>query len=350
MTPEERRRGIEVVLDERPELDLDELQDLLARAGVAVDEATLVEDLDILGYDVDDVTAAPVEAADLHEDADDGAAAAPLGAPLDADAHVDRQDDAVAGARPRAVLVMVAAAMVLVVIAIVMIVGGGDEDTDDPVATADDTEVARAGGDTDTTGPTEPVEVAPVGPGSDPALDVPETLTDDFERSDIGDFPGVSTWELLRGYFANTDGNLDVLGPPDDGVVVAAVDVGSEDVRAQVSIDRPASRAGLAFRIVDEQNMFVWARVPEVGSIVLYEVVDGLPEPVASSGYVPDGDGMPVLGINVVEDSVELLHEGVVVATYDDLPPAEGTTRIGLALLAGGEGLPLFDELRVLTP
>jgi hypothetical protein len=324
VTPEERRRGIELIMDERPGADLDELQRLLGEVGVEVDEATLVGDLDALGYEVDDVAPpAPV--------AGDG-------------------NGTVGWARSRrdGVVVLLVAVAVLIVITVVLFVG---DDEGDPVATGiTEAPLAQAGGASDSTGTTGEVPVAPEGPGSDPALDAPETLTDDFERGDIGDFPGVATWELVRGYWANTDGNLEPLGPPDEGAVVAAVDVGSGDVRAQVQIDRPASRAGLAFRIVDEGNLFVWAPVPEMGTIVLFEVVDGEAMPVSESGYAPPGDGMPALGINLVGDRAELLRDGVVIATYEGLPPADGATRIGVALLAGGEGLPLFDELRVLVP
>ncbi|HMJ78320.1 MAG TPA: hypothetical protein VK507_20225, partial [Iamia sp.] len=349
MTEEERRRGIEMVLDHRPAIDLGELQALLAKAGVEVDATTLVEDLDALGYDVDDEPVDPdVEDEALVDDVDDEVVepAGPDVVVLESEDVVPAEDDD--GHRPGrrlgTMVVLAAAAVVLLVILVVVFVSDGDGDGGDDVAVTEpgDTSVAQAGGTSaPDTADTTPPPIAPEGPGSDPALDVPETLTDDFERADIGDFPGLATWELLSGDWANTDGNLDVIGVPEDGLAVAAFEVDSGDIRAQVQVDRPAARAGIAFRVVDGANLFVWAPVPEIGSIILYEVVDGVATGVADAGFVEPGDGMPALGINLVGDRAELLRDGVVVATYDSLPPAEAPTRIGVAVLDGGEGLPL---------
>jgi hypothetical protein len=179
---------------------------------------------------------------------------------------------------------------------------------------------------------------------------VPETRTDDFERGEIGDFPDVATWELLSGEWANTDGNLDVTSVPEDAAAVAAIDVGRGDVRAQVQIDRRASRSGIAFRIVDDRNFLLWCTVPEYATNILFHVVDGEATPIADSGLTATGDGLPALGINLVGTTAELLNDGVVVATYEELPPADGATRIGVAALTAEEGLPLFDEVKVLTP
>ncbi|HEV7721225.1 MAG TPA: hypothetical protein VGO60_08070 [Iamia sp.] len=365
MTEEERRRGIEMVLDHRPAIDLGELQALLAKAGVEVDASTLVEDLDALGYDVDDEPVDDDEEPDaedeeLEDDGEDEVAFVDLAKPV-GDVELDEVEDVAPddddGARPGrglgTMVVLGAAAVVLLVILVVVLVSGdGDDDGADDLAVTvpEDTRVAQAGGDTTAPGTTAPPRIAPEGPGSDPALDVPETVTDDFERVDIGDFPGMATWELLSGDWANTDGNLEVLDVPEDGLAVAAFAVDSGDVRAQVQVDRPAARAGIAFRIVDEANLYLWAPVPEIGSIILYEVVDGEATPVADAGFVEPGDGMPALGINLIGDRAELLRDGVVVSTYDSLAPAEDPTRIGVAVLDGGEGLPLFDEYRVLTP
>jgi hypothetical protein len=280
----ERRRGIELVLDRQPEIDLDELQRILARVGIVVDTDTLVEDLDALGFDVDDdpteavpePSAGPTleKATDEDEEADDDED--PEAAPADveaagaddeaagADDEADAFADPAAERRPSFVLpppgadddeapaegswsrqsMMVAAAVVVVVIIVAVFLAGGSDDDGEDTATGDDgtTETVQAGGPEATpTAPTEPVRVAPEGPGSDPALDGPETRTDDFERGEIGDFPDVGTWELLSGEWANTDGNLDVTGVPDESAAVAAVDVGSADVRAQVQVDRRAS-------------------------------------------------------------------------------------------------------------
>jgi len=377
MTEEERRRGIEMVLDHRPAIDLGELQALLAKAGVEVDATTLVEDLDALGYDVDDEPVEPdaeddgIDEVETPEDEDADADVEAAGNDDDevvepAGPAIVPQDDRDVAAAPAGdeggrpgrrlgtMVVLGAAAVVLLVILVIVFVSDGDGDGGNDLTATEpgDTSVVEAGGDTSAPDSidTTPPPIAPEGPGSDPALDVPETVTDDFERADIGDFPGMATWELLSGDWANTDGNLEVLGVPTDGLAVAALEVDSADIRAQVQVDRPASRAGIAFRIVDEANMYLWAPVPEIGSIILYEVVDGVATGVADAGFVEPGDGMPALGINLVGERAELLRDGVVVATFDSLPPAEDPTRIGVAVLDGGEGLPLFDELRVLTP
>ncbi|HEX7130945.1 MAG TPA: hypothetical protein VF228_00125 [Iamia sp.] len=392
----ERRRGIELVLDRQPEIDLDELQRILARVGIVVDTDTLVEDLDALGFDVDDD---PAEAAgeppagpSLEKDVDGDEAAEddaevevedaedPEAAPADideageADGEADAFAEPAAERRPSFVLpppgadddevpvegswsrqsmMVVAAVVVVVIIVAVFLAGGSDDDGEDTTTgDGDTTETVQADGGTEATPtiPTEPVKVAPEGPGSDPALDVPETRTDDFERGDIGDFPDVGTWELLSGEWANTDGNLEVTGVPDDGFAVAAVDVASADVRAQVQVDRRSSRSGIAFRIVDERNFYIWCTVPEYATNILFEVVDGTATPVADSGLTATGDGQPALGVNLVGDRAELLNDGILVATYDGIGTGEVPTRIGVAALTDEEGLPLLDEFKVLTP
>ncbi|HEU5150515.1 MAG TPA: hypothetical protein VFU19_08460 [Iamia sp.] len=334
-TAEERRRGIALVMETRPEIDLDELQRLLARAGVEVDVDTLVDDLEALGYEVDDeVTPGPVP---------------PTIDPVDDGSYDDDGDEEPAGGAGRWAVLGLAA--VVVVVALVALVVGLGRDDDEPALeeAPPGTEMLEDGA-ADTT--TEPPRVAPEGPGRDPALEVPEALTDDFERAGIGDFPGVSTWELLSGEWANTDGNLDLVALSDEGVAVAAVDPGSGDVRAEVQVDRPGTRAGLAFRIADEDDFLLWAPMPEEGTIILFEVVEGEATPLVDSGITAPDDGMPALGVNLVGERAELLRDGAVVATYDGVAPAEEgtTTRIGVGALRDGEGLPLFDELRVLVP
>lgn len=364
----ERRRGIELVLDRQPEIDLDELQRILAKVGIVVDTDTLVGDLDALGYDVDDDTAgAPGEespvvvAEDGRDDEDDVDAFADrrpsFAAPPPRDGADDDDDDDLddEGTWTRqSLLIAGAVVLVVIVVAVFLATAGGDDDDGEDTTTgggSDAPATAQAGSaDATTTGPTEPVRVAPVGPGSDPALDVPETRTDDFERGEVGDFPDIATWELLSGDWTNTDGNLDLTAAPTDGPAVAGFDVGSGDVRAQVQVDRRASRSGLAFRIVDDRNFFVWATVPEYATTILFHVVDGEAQPVADSGLTQTGDGLPALGVNLVGDRAELFHDGVVVATYDGIGPADGATRIGVAALPGTSELPLFDEYEVLTP
>lgn len=371
----ERRRGIALVLDRQPEIDLDELQRILGRVGIHVDTDTLLADLDALGFDVDDdpLLDEPVEPAaappslakagdeptgdEDDDEVDAFADPAPAGRPsfLGASAPADRDEDDDAdehghdGTWSRQSL-LIAAAVVVVVILVAVFLAGGSDDGDDTTAGGDSTgETLQAGGSTAPTGPTEPVRVAPVGPGSDPALDVPETRTDDFERGELGDFPNVGTYEVLAGEWTNTDGNLDLTAPADPTAVVA-VDPGVGDLRAQVQVDRRASRSGLAFRIVDAENFYVWTTVPEFATNILFQVVDGEATGVADSGLTTTGDGLPSLGINIVGTSVELLNDGVVVATYDQLPPPDGATRIGLAALDESDALPLFDELKLLTP
>jgi hypothetical protein len=375
VTAAERRRGIALVLDRQPEIDLDELQRILGRVGITVDTATLLEDLDALGYDVDDEEPEEDGRADdpagipgpdrvvLEEDERGGLGEVdafadeeprPRRAPIGGDDEGDEEDAPDDGVWSRQSLVIAAAVVVVVIIVAVFLAGGNDDDGTETTDGGTGSDLATAGGGaagetTAPTGPTEPVVVAPVGPGSDPALEVPETRTDDFERGDIGDFPDVGTYEVLGGEWTNTDGNLD-LAAAADPIALIAVDPGVGDLRAQVQVDRRASRSGLAFRIVDAENFFVWTTVPEFATNILFQVVDGEAERIADSGLTTTGDGLPALGINITGTTVELLNDGVVVATYDGLPPADGATRIGLAALDESDALPLFDELKILTP
>lgn len=93
----ERRFAIEVVIERRPDIDFDDLIDVLDELGIDTDEPTLIADLDVLGYDVDaeDIADAPDPALvspDIGSGAVSPVAAPPVDAPLDASvaARTDR--------------------------------------------------------------------------------------------------------------------------------------------------------------------------------------------------------------------------------------------------------------------
>ncbi|HXH56156.1 hypothetical protein [Iamia sp.] len=362
---EERRRAIEMVLERRPDMDFEELLDILGELGIETDEPTLVADLNALGYDVDEADTAedaqdPADVAMVAGATAGGREAAPSGAvrpdPAPSatgpsalggtDAFADGPEPVAAQGRGFArsanptVVVAVAVVVVALLIAGFLALSGGDDDEtaaeegDDPTAEAPPTTAAV------------PQRVAPAGPGSDPALAGDELRGDDFEREGpgLGDFPGVGPWEALGGEWQLAEGRVSLTGPSQEVGNVVVFDSANADVRAQVLLVSPTNTSGLAFRVQDEGDFYLWGTAPEFGSIALSHVVDGVSEVLVDSGLADSGGGMPTLGIHIVGSTVELLHEGVVAGTYDDLPPAEGRTRIGLGM-AAGDGNPVFDDV-----
>jgi len=223
---------------------------------------------------------------------------------------------------------------------------GGDDEGD---VSADGGSRSERSSTTEETTTTE-LREATRGDGLDPELDSDGVLIDDFEREgpDLGDFPGGARWEVLAGEWSIADGRIGGAGSEDEAGNLTVFDPGAGDVRAQVEITRRANGAGIAFRVEDEDNYYAWATAPDYGTLVLIQVADGERTVLLDAGLASTGDGMPALGINLTGTKVELLFDGAVTETYDELPPAEGRERIGLTV-ARVDQIATFDDFRVLT-
>lgn len=189
-------------------------------------------------------------------------------------------------------------------------------------------------------------QYAPTGPGSDPALDGDDVLRDSFERSgepgELGDFPDVGPWVTGRGAWAVSGGILQLSNGETTAPNVAWVDPGATDLRAQVTLTEPEKGAGLAFRIQDADNFWLWLVVPEYSTVALVRVEDAEAEVIDNPGLVAMRPGMTV-GVHLVGSTIELLAQGVVVMTVEDADPPQGTgLGVGVAI---GETTAAFSEL-----
>lgn len=356
---EARRRAIEVVLERRPDIDLAELGEILAELGSPADEATLVADLDALGYEVDPPEDGAEAPAPPVEDRPGPRGRAADGGPR----FVPPDDDAFAGAPPREggprlrganPTVLVAAGVLVVALVVAAVLALGGDDAGDDGGDGDDV-VAVSTNPTSTTAPEatlgEDPRVAARGDGLDPALAGEGVVLDDFERPgpDLGEVPGVGPWEVLAGDWAIEEGQVTGAGAESEPGNLVAFDPGSADVRMQVELRGRTNGSGIAFRVADVDNYWAWVTAPEFGTIGLVEVADGERRTVFDAGLAVTEDGMPALGINLTGTQVELLFDGAVAATYDQLPPAEGRQRVGLTMARGDE-VAIFDDVRLLVP
>lgn len=341
MNGEDRRRIVELAASRRPDLHLEALHAMLLELGVDVDTDTLVADLDALGYEVEappDHDAAAPRPGEADPVADGGAGAV---------AHVEPTS---AGWRAHpSVLVAVAVAVVALLAVAVLALTGDDGDDEAEVRTSGSTAPESTSDSTAEVSSTTEVRTSPAGDGLDPGLVRPGVAKDEFARPgpELGEVPGIGEWQAPVGGWTVTDEQLVLAEPEPEEASLALFDPGSGDVRAQVRLRRRGEGSGLAFRVRDEQNFFLWATAPYFGIVVLLEVVDGERTVLLDSGLAPTTDGMPSLGVNIVGSTVELLFQGAVSATYDDLPPVEGRERIGLGMVGGVEQ-PIFDDLLVL--
>ena len=128
--------------------------------------------------------------------------------------------------------------------------------------------------------------------------------------------------------------------------VAAYVDTGSVDLSAEVVLPDAVAGAGLAFRVVDDRNFWLWAPALTRGSFTLVHVDDGFPRVVASSDQVGTGDGV-VIGVHAHGPTLELLvNASVVLTAVDDAPAGTGA---GLGVRAVTTRAATFDDL-TLTP
>ncbi|CAN5484722.1 hypothetical protein BH24ACT4_BH24ACT4_16700 [soil metagenome] len=348
----ERRRAIEVVLERRPDVDLNELADIMSELGTPVDEATLVSDLDALGFEVDAAHGDDNDAIRRSDGAGMAGSADAAGpsfkGPADAfDDMPDRDGRFDIRSVNPTVLVAVGVLVVALIVVAVLTLGGGD-DGDDDVATDGSTTTAAEDGDPEPTESTEP-RLATQGEGLDPALEAEGVVLDDFQREGpgLGEVPGLGAWDVLTGTWELTDGQVKGSGEDEEAGNLAVFDPGSGDVRAQVELPGRTNGSGIAFRVKDADNYFAWVTAPLYGTLGLVEVEDGNRTTLLDSGLATTGDGMPALGINLEGSKVELLFDGAVTATYDELPSAEDRQGLGLTTARGME-VATFDDLRIL--
>jgi hypothetical protein len=332
---EARRDLIELALRRRPEMGPAEVRKVLGALGEPVDPATLAADLRARGIEVV-YRADGTEVLHATRPADDSVLAAPVArgggprAPWSA---------AGTGAAPLAhpgVIAAVALGIVLLIVSVALVLAG---DGDDEV-TPGTAPLTQAGPTTTTA----PVRVAPTGPGADPALADGGDATDDFTRigDGLGELDGVGPWAIGRGAWATADGAA-VLGQADAaGSSVAWFDAGTPDLRAEVTLPELVSGAGLAFRVVDADDLWMWVVSPDLATVGLVRVEGGVATAVANAGIVVQEPGMTI-GVHLAGPTIELLANGVVVLTATDDSPATGT---GLGLGALPDIAPArFDDL-----
>lgn len=194
--------------------------------------------------------------------------------------------------------------------------------------------VRDGGGDAEASPPPETTTTvaAPDGPGED------LTLVDAFDGSDTfdGEGPlteveGLGPWTEARGTWRQEGGRATVTGGSEGGLNLATVDVGTPDVRAQVTLRDPDAGAALAFRVTDEDDYWLWAVVPGYATVVAYQVIDGVAHDRGNSGLTSLGSQV-TLGVSAVGPLVELLVNGAVVLTLRDPGAAGDALGLGTAV------------------
>lgn len=190
--------------------------------------------------------------------------------------------------------------------------------------------------------------VTAAAPGSDLALLDPQVVVDDFTGPSsltlrpilgAGSFTtGPGTWVTAKGRALLVTGDRRLPN-------LAFVDLGTADARVQARLTDPVQGAGLAFRVRDARNFWLWVSAPRYGTCILLQVVDGRVENRGNSGQVAMSHGL-ALGAHTVGADVELLVDGRVVLRVTDPDPRPGTGA-GLAALAG-TGPTGFDQLAML--
>lgn len=161
------------------------------------------------------------------------------------------------------------------------------------------------------------------------------------------DAAGLATWTRGAGDWSISDGTVRVAH--DRRRPIAAYrDVGTTDLSASVTLPTPVVGAGLAFRVVDDRNFWLWSPALAPGSFTLVHVEDAFPRVVASSMANPDASGAAVtISIHAAGPRLELLVDGnVVLIATDDHPAGAGA---GLGVRAVTRTVATFTDL-VITP
>lgn len=355
----DRRRVLELALTRRPDLTLADLHQALDGVGLDVDTATLVRDLDELGFDIEgdgdgeapaetDHTAERVEVLDepdafapgaTRRFSDPAPAAGTIGDPDGADGDGSDWWKGRNGAIALAVGVLVVA-----LLAAALLGGGDDDDTADGGGgggqTTDTAATASGSG-----APAGPVETAPVGPGEDQQLvgGVDGASPFDEPQADgLGTAPDGSAWEIRSGTWSVADGvaRLDAV-EGEDGVGLATFDPGLESYRLQVRLANLANGNGLAFGAAGPEDFYSVVAAPGFSTFFLVHVTGTGREVLANSKLTATEGGRAVIGVHVTPGQVEVLVNGAVVIIQPvDLPG----TAIGLGSIPGGFG-GQFDEV-----
>lgn len=218
-------------------------------------------------------------------------------------------------------LLLLIGLVVLVMVGVVVFLAINSNDdskaTDPPASTT----LAPGGGDPGAAGGTPP-ETTP-DPGSDPDLDDPATVADDFERTDgaLGTFPGGSAWTDQVGKIGIEKGSARTLEvDPDSNLQLATIEVGSADVTAEVRLPSPVDRAGLAIRVASPDRFIGLFATSDYGTYTLARFENGELDDKNIIGNtdltgVSVGD---VIGLRAKGSKIEVLTNGTVRNSFDD--------------------------------
>ncbi|QYG94621.1 hypothetical protein HC251_20715 [Iamia sp. SCSIO 61187] len=336
MSDEARRRVIRVALERRPDMGLEDLRRTLARVGIEVDTETLVADLDTIGHSLRIVPAGPAHqrvpsGAPVPDDADaDGAAPRPAEPAGDGRSLLARL-------RPGPLLVAAVVAFVLVVAGI-LVLGDDDEPTADTGPIPTTIPVEEGSLPAETTAPLAPAE-----PADDPALTEPDVaLTFDVDSAVLPPPSEDVPWTAFSGDFEVVDGQAVSTGP--EAMAVATFPVPGSETRAQVTLPTGGVGVGLAFLTADGET-YAWVVMPDDSTVVLHRLGGAEPEVMVDAPLPAISPGLRV-GLSSVGPQVELLANGAVVATVDELGPVSA---VGLAAI-DGDVPGAFDDLVVQYP
>ncbi|HEV7719745.1 MAG TPA: hypothetical protein VGO60_00590 [Iamia sp.] len=346
----DRRRVLELALTRRPELTLADLHQALDGVGLDVDTATLVHDLDAMGFDIegdgvdDDVSPTLAPPAPSSP-----AAAGVIGEPdaFEPDAFEPgafaASGDGTDWWKGRTGVIALSVGVLVVALLAAFLLGGGDDDdtADGDGGSKSETPVTASG----SAAPAGPVETAPVGPGEDQELvggvDGASAF-DEAQSEGLGVAPDGSPWEIRAGTWSVADGvaRLDAV-EGEDGVGLATFDPGLESYRLQVRLASLANGNGLAFGAAGPDDYFTVVAAPGFSTFFLVHVTAAGREVVANSKLTATEGGRAVIGVHVTAGQVEVLVNGAVVMTQAVELPG---TAIGLGSIPGGYG-GRFDEV-----
>lgn len=340
MSDEARRRVIRVALEHRPDMGLEDLRRALVRVGIDVDTDTLLADLDATGHALRIVPAGEARrrvgpGARGPEEAE-GAEGAEGGAPRPGEPPGDREP-LLGRLRPGPLLLVAVVAFALLV-AGVLVLGDDEAPTAEtgPIPTTVPAEEATE--PTETTAP-----VAPAEPADDPLLTDPDVVLGFDVDSAILPPPSADVpWTAFSGDFEVVDARAVSTGP--EPIAVATFPVPGSETRAQVTLPTAAGEVGIAF-LTAGGEVYAWVAVPDESTVALHRLGGAEPEVVLDARLPTVPPGLRV-GVNAVGPRVELLANGAVVATVDELGPVSA---VGLAAIAGD--VPgVFDDLLVQYP
>ena len=93
--------------------------------------------------------------------------------------------------------------------------------------------------------------------------------------------------------------------------------------------------AGVAFRVVDDQNYMALVAAPQFQSWALLRVVGGRPLQIADAGVAPTADGTTA-GVRIEGERISIEIDGLVRAETED-PTFQNAQLAGLILRGGGD-------------